>query len=293
MNSWPNVTIPSIDHIAHFLPDIGEAGAALANMGFTLTPLSAQSHRPTPDAPLAPAGTSNRCVMLRDGYLEFLTPTQDTANARQLRDAMARYTGVHLIALGTQNAHSDHSRLFREGFAPLPPLALQRQLGTPDGETTARFTVVRVPPAAMAEGRIQYCQHHTPDAVWQPRWTAHANAAVALTSVLLCVADAGEAARRYARFTGIAPQQSSTSWRITTSRGDLLFAQPDVFQARFAVRAPALPWIAGYVIDSSDMNVTRAHVRGDAMGERLCVTLPPSLGGLMILQPEGLGLLEI
>src|SRR5215469_1291336 len=85
-----------IDHVAHFVPDSAAATQALGQLGFTVTPFSAQSHRPTPDAPLTPAGTGNVCVMLRRGYLEFLTPTADTPMAGQLRQAIARYVGIHL-----------------------------------------------------------------------------------------------------------------------------------------------------------------------------------------------------
>ena len=277
----------SIDHVAHFVPDGESASAALSRLGFTLTPLSAQSHRLQADGPLVPAGTSNRCVMLRQGYLEFLTPTHDTPNAQQLRDAIARYVGVHLIAFGTQAAGEDHARLQREGFDPLPPVALQRQAETPDGEATARFTVVRVAPATMAEGRIQFCQHHTPDVVWQPRWLGHANHAVGLAGVLVCVADPAQTAWRYARFTGLPVSESHGTWRLDTARGYVLFTDATTLQHALGISPPALPWIAGYLIDSDDMNATRRMTGGNALGERLCVSLPPALGGLMIFQPSG------
>ena len=106
-----------------------------------------------------PAGTGNRCVMLRAGYIEFLTPVADTPLAAQLRTAIARYVGVHLIAFGTSDPQSDHARLRHGGFSPLEPVALQRQIETPQGTDTARFTVVRVPPGTMAEGRIQFTQY--------------------------------------------------------------------------------------------------------------------------------------
>ena len=284
----------TIDHVAHFLPDLDAASTALTRLGFTLTPLSAQSHRVTPGGPLTPAGTSNRCVMLACGYLEFLTPmheTHDTPNAQQLRDAMARYTGVHLIAFGTDAPDADHARLAREDFAPLPAVALQRQVDTEDGDATARFTVVRVPPDAMAEGRIQYCHHHTPGVVWQPRWIDHPNHATGLAGVLICVDDPAAAAQRYARFTGLAARPAGKAWRIDTARGYLLFYSPDVSQQWLNITPPVLPWIAGYVIDSRDMAATRAITRhiadGQKLADRLCVTLPDTLGGMMIFQTAG------
>ena len=282
-----------IDHIAHFLPDIDAASAALSNLGYTLTPFSAQSHRLAADGPLLPAGTGNRCVMLQNGYLEFLTPTHDTANARQLRIAIARYTGVHLIAFGTQTPDADFARLDAEGFAPLSPIALQRQVGTEDGEATARFTVVRVAATTMAEGRIQYCQHHTPAVVWQTRWLKHANHAVGLAGVLICVADPAEAAKRYARYTGLPVQQSANTWRLDTGHGYLLFMSVPTLQQTLGVTAPTLPWIAGYVIDSDNMNATRSLISGRTLEKRICVQLPDALGGVMLFQAAGSKPLEM
>ncbi len=277
----------TIDHVAHYVPDLDAAHAALSALGYSATPFSAQSHRLEPDGPLLPAGTGNRCVMLRDGYVEFLTPTHDTPNARQLQAAIARYTGVHLIAFGTQAPGSDYARLQAGGFAPLPPVALQRQTSTATGIATARFTVVRVAPSAMAEGRIQYCQHHTPDVVWQPRWLTHANHAAGLSAIVICVADAAEAAGRYARFSGLPITQTGNTWRLDCARGYLLFVDAVTLHQTLGVAAPTLPWIAGYLIDSDDMAATGAMVRGHRIGERLCVELPPALGGMMIFQACG------
>ncbi|MEQ1773696.1 MAG: VOC family protein [Burkholderiales bacterium] len=290
--SYPPGAYPDIDHVAYFLPDIERASGALTALGFTLTPFSAQSHRLEPGGPLVPAGTGNCCIMLKRGYVECLTPTHDTPNAAQLRMAIHRYTGVHLIAFGTQTPETDFQRLSANGFQPLTPVALQRQAGTASGEATARFTVVRVAPATMAEGRIQFCQHHTRDVVWQPRWATHANHAVGLAGVLLCVADPAEAAQRYARFTGLRAQPAGTSgdsWRLdgADGKGYLLFASPALLQQSLRVSAPVLPWIAGCIIDSDDMNATQARLNGNRIDDRLLVKLDASLGGIVIFQSAG------
>ena len=60
----------SLDHVAHFVPDMENAAPALEKLGFTLTPFSAQSHRLEPGGPLTPAGTGNRCIMFKRGYIE-------------------------------------------------------------------------------------------------------------------------------------------------------------------------------------------------------------------------------
>jgi hypothetical protein len=296
----------NLDHVAHFVPDRDAAAAALERLGFTLTPFSEQSHRLQEGGPLTPAGTGNRCAMLREGYLEFLTPFADTPVANQLRDAIARYAGVHLIAYGSGDAQADFARLDTAGCAPLPPVRLQREASAPgakavDGTpaeltTTVRFSVTRTPPGTMAEGRIQFCQHHTPEGVWQPRWLEHANHAVALERVFVCVADPIEAAARYARYAGLPVEPVARADGVEfiqrTARGTLHLMDAAAAAASFGVVPPALPWIAGYQLGSDDLVATRALLdrSGADMHEladtRLCVRLPPALGGLLVFAPH-------
>jgi hypothetical protein len=282
----------TLDHVAHFVPDIAAASAALERLGFTLTPFSEQSHRIEPGGPLVPAGTGNRCVMLERGYLEFLTPFAQTPVAGQLRAAIARYVGVHLVALGSSTPEIDHRRLSSAGFDPLTPVALQRPIDTEAGEETARFTVVRVPPGAMAEGRIQFCRHHTPEYLWQSRWLAHANGARALSSVLLCVADPDEAARRYSRFTGLTALPAGRARRIETARGALVFASPGTLYDALGLTAPALPWIAGYTIEVHDLAATRgffaaARIEVHELADGRLVVELAHAGGAIVFESAG------
>jgi len=287
-----------LDHVAHFVPHVDAASSGLKKLGFILAPFSEQSHRAEPGGPLVPAGTGNRCVMFREGYLEFLTPTGDTPVASQLRSAIKRYTGVHLVAFGTAAPEADHARLAKAGYSPLPPVALQRQIGTATGEGTARFTVVRVPPGTMPEGRIQFCQQHTPELLWQPRWLDHHNRATALAGVILRVADAREAAQRFARYTGLLAQLGGSMWRISTARGYLLFVDRETLHRRLDVVAPSLPWIAGTVLKSEDIAETGDCLRESGVpvhvlgSQRLLVKLPAALGGVIVFEPLDAGVLN-
>jgi glyoxalase-like protein len=287
----------TLDHIAHFIPDVHEAAAVLERLGFTVTPFSAQVHRVTPGGPLVPAGTGNRCVMFERGYLEFLTPTAATPVADQLRSAMARYVGAHLVAFGTAAPNIDHSRLAKHGFAPLAPVALQREIETQSGMATARFTVVRVPPGTMAEGRIQFCQHHTPELLWQPRWLSHRNGVRALSGVVLCVADLNEAAARYARYTGLTPHMARRAWSVETAYGYLLCTTTDALREYWRLDVPAVPWIGGALLTTTDMRAADDGARNAGcvtrnMGPRLLVSLPAALGGFFIYESPGAGQLR-
>jgi hypothetical protein len=286
----------NLDHVAHFVPDRETAAAALARLGFTTTPFSEQFHRLEADGPLVPAGTGNRCVMLREGYLEFLTPFLDTPVAAQLRDAIARYTGVHLIAYGTADAEADHARLSAEGFAPPPAVRLQREAEAASGTTTVRFVVTRTPPGTMPEGRIQFCGHQTPEGVWQLRWLDHANRAAGLRRVFLVLADPAEAATRYARYAGLPSGlvfgPAGTEFVQQTERGTLHLMDMAALRAQFdpdaSMAPPSLPWIAGYELASDDLSITRAVLENggtkftELADGRLRVLLPPELGGFIL-----------
>ena len=303
MSDWKNdhiarAQVPAtgalvLDHIAHFVPDADAAAKALEALGFTVTPFSPQSHRPTPDSALTPAGTGNRCVMLRRGYLEFLTPTADTEIAGHLRQAISRYVGVHLVALGTSDPEADRARLAAAGFPGLPVLHLERPIATPDGERTAQFAVERVPSGTMPEGRIQFVQQKTPELLWQRRWLEHRNRAFALAAVLIGVAEPAEAAERYSRYLGLTAVADGPARRIATARGDLVFLTPEAIGRRFGVTPPATPWIAGYVLECSDTGHARSRIEMSDLATRdlgrgqFVVTAPPAIGGAIAFGPIG------
>ncbi len=282
-----------LDHVAHFVPDIEAASALLTTLGFRLTPLTAQQNQ-TPEGAV-PAGMANRCVMLRQGYVEILTAISDTELARQFRLAVQRYVGLHLIALSTADPDGAHHRLASQGFAPDPPVHLRRPVelaGEAPGE--ARFTVLRVPPQHMPEGRIQLLTHHTEEAVWQPRWLDHDNGVVSLQAVLVVVADPEEAAERFGRFAGRVPERHGTGrWLVPFDRGSVAFIDVDAIGrlAPWAGQPPSVPWIAGYGLGSVDPGLTRkcfaaAGVRGaeSAPGE-VSYRFPPVLGGFATVVP--------
>jgi hypothetical protein len=294
-NQRPQPGTVSLDHIAHFVPDIDRASAALARLGFTLTPFSLQQHRTRPDGPLEPAGSGNRCAMLQQGYLEFLTPTSDTPVAQRMRHAIERYVGQHLICFGTAESARLHAHLAASGFQPLPPVALQRQIGTETGEGTARFTVVRVAPEAMPEGRVQIVEHHTPDLLWQKRWLSHPNGATALLASIVCVADVDEAAGRFAKFAQASLRKSANTV-IVRNRGHGAVAVTDsrAIEASFGAPPPALPWIAGTVLRVADLAAARAWIEKSSVETRLigasalCAIAPPELGGFFVFTTGGL-----
>lgn len=282
------------DHLAHFVPYMDAASAVLTALGFVLTPFTEQRNR-TPEG-FVPAGTGNRCAMLESGYLEFLTRCADTPLARRLEAAIARYTGVHLLAMSVADADAARAHLAGEGFSPDEPVRLTRTIALPDGgEAEGRFSVVRVPPDAMPEGRIQVLTHHTPQIVWQERWTAHPNRIVSLEAALVIVDDPSEVAGRFGRFLGREPiRRDASRLVLPLDRGALVFTND---ATEFGIAATARPCIAAYALGSADPAVSVGHFEAGGAtwiasaragtGRGALLALPSALGGHVVIDAPG------
>ena len=234
------------------------AGAAFARLGFPLTPLTV--HRNEDEAGnRVPTGTANRCAMLGRGYLEILTDVEglDTPFSRAHLAAVARYEGLHLIAFSVDDVAAEAGRLDAEEFGPQPVANLRRPMPVDGGgEEEAEFSVLRVAPGTMAEGRMQILRHETPDVVWQPSTLPRDNGISGLSGVVICTDDPAEAAERYARFTG----RASEGARIVLDRGSLDFVTPaGLAQAIPAAHPLSLPFIAAVVLESADVAMTRRY----------------------------------
>lgn len=234
-----------LDHVSHFVPDLDAASGTLRALGFCVTPRSDQH---TQDGP---AGTANVCVMLEEGYLEFLAPTAETPNATRLRASMDRYRGLHLACFGTPAAEEEHARLGRHGFAPPPIVELQRPIEIDGVAQKARFKVVRAAPEKMPEGRVQFVEHCTPQALWQPRWLAHANGVERLACIFVVADDAVQVAARWARFAALLPEPAGAFVHLETARGHALVGTRAAWSALLG-EAPHAPALCGYALQCSD-----------------------------------------
>jgi hypothetical protein len=273
-----------LDHLAHFVRDPEPAAAALARAGFAPAPLSIQSN-PDPDGgPPRLTGTGNVTVMFRRGYVEILFKTSETPLARELDGALGRHAGLHLVAFAVTDAVAAHARLGESGFRVRPLVKMQRPVDTEDGSATAAFTIARVEPGVMPEGRIQILTHHTEQAVWQPRWLTHPNGAVALTDVVIAVADVGEAAQRFARFTARPILATTAGHAVALDRGRVqIMSATDLASLIPDITVPSLPFIAAYAImvvslDHAEQALRARGITPRRHGPMLIVPFPRELG---------------
>jgi hypothetical protein len=263
-----------LDHIAHFVRDLGTAAELLQSLGFTATPVS--NH----EVLGKPAGTANRCLMFEKGYVEILAPTLETPNAERVRGHMARYPGVHLVCLGTPAAQAEHARLVAHGFDPEPLVNLRRTI---EGGKLVQFNVVYVPPGKMPEGRVQYCEHLTPEHIWQPAHVKHPNGATGLTAAYIVADDPAGAAARWGRFAGGIPRPEHGLVRLDTSRGEIFIGTKKTLSA-FIGQVPDSPGVAAIALEFGDPaafagRCEKAGLKVTKTARGNSVALPLALGG--------------
>jgi len=277
-----------LDHVAHFVPAMEPAAAALEQCGFRLTPFTAQTNR-VDGRPVA-AGAGNRCAMFRRGYVEILAAVADTPLARQLNERLTRHVGVHLAAFSSADAAAEHHRLAAAGFPVLPLVDMRRPVATGDGEEEARFTIARIAPGSMPEGRIQFLTHHTEHLVWPEPYLDHPNGARALAAVWIAAADPAEPVERFARFTGHPARRDGAIMTIALERGALRFATPEFLAREFGIApGPPLPYLAASEIEVASLDRLRRRLDGAglvyrAIADGTAVPLPTSVGGTVLFR---------
>jgi Glyoxalase-like domain len=272
-----------LDHVAHFVRDAEAASNALARCGFAPTPVSIQVS-PDPDGGTRPTGTGNVTVMFARGYTEILFKTSDTPLSREFDAALGGHAGMHLAAFAVADAEAAHHRLAANNFAVRDLVRMSRPVETAAGPDMAAFTIARVAPGVMPEGRIQMLTHHTEHAVWQPRWLSHPNSASGLIDIVIAVADVEEAAQRFSRFTGRAATRTPGGALIRLDRGGVYLVSHERAAERLPeIAFPTLPFMIGYALQvksmaTAEMAVEAADLEWHAFETGIAAAFPAELG---------------
>ena len=273
-----------LDHVGHFVRDAQAASRALRRAGFAPTPVSIQADKDPSTGRLIPTGLGNITAMFARGYMEILFKNSDTPLAGELDAALARRAGLHLAAFSVVDAANARERLAGAGFSVRDLARMQRPVETESGAGIAAFTISRVKPMTMPEGRIQILTHHTEDTVWQPRWLAHPNSVCDLIDVVIAVGDVKEAAQRFARFTGRPATFTPGGALIRLDRGGIYLVSHDRATEKLPeVPVTSLPFMIGYALGVESLAAAEAAVDGAdlewrALENGIVATFPAELG---------------
>ena len=276
-----------LDHAGVAGRDLDSLAALFERLGFKLTPRARHSGRRAPDGPVEPFGTANRCIMLRQGYLELIAIVDPNCYSDGLERFLARHQGLHIIALSIGDELANLQRLRQSGI-DIPGVAwLERPVDDADPNgLRARFARLPLPDAP--EGRIQLIRHLTPEAIWQPRFLDHPNHAVALEEVMLAVENPAESAARFSLLAG-RPTVADTAggYALNLERSRLRLLPAETLRAELPeVGVRSLPLIAAIAIGTDDgATAIRQFVQGVAHRETTdgIVVAPEAAGGAAIL----------
>jgi hypothetical protein len=297
VTAWTDRQLPLgdeifLDHVGYFVADLEAAGRQLERLGFQVSLLNVQ-YNANEQGDLVHTGTSNRLALLDRGFIEVLAATGRTPLADQLRKAMARYQGLHLIALTHADMTAQRSRLTSAGFAMQDMVNLRRRVATPEGERQMAYSVLRTEPGQMAEGRVQMLTNHTPELLWMPGSMAHENRVDALTELLICVRDLAEAASRYGRFVGRTVDSEGGCAVIALERGHIVLVDASRAAAILPdLTLPDVPYVAGMALRTTDLVETRRVLTRNsvrplvATDQLICVGPADALGAYILFHAE-------
>ncbi len=230
-----------LDHVGVAVPDLSAAAAEWEALGFTVQPLAPHLSNGQPTGTIGqgvPAGTGNRNIMLRQGYIELLATIDPARPSATIARFLAHHTGIHVLTLATDDEDAALARSSR----PADP-------ADPTGPP-AEFARI---PLIDADPRLQLLRHRTPELVWQPRFLAHRNRAIGLCEVIVA-ADTAFAAR-LARAAGLPVQPDPAGGTVLRLPGQqAVRVLPPEAATRLLPGAiiPALPAILGLVIQTED-----------------------------------------
>jgi hypothetical protein len=276
-----------LDHAGVAGRDLDSLAAAFERLGFKLTPRARHSGRRNPDGPVEPFGTANRCIMLRQGYLELIAIVDPSCYSNGLERFLARHSGLHIIALSIGDELENLRRLRQAGI-DIPGVAwLERPVDDADPNgPRARFARLPLPDAP--EGRIQLIRHLTPEAIWQPRFMDHPNHAVALEEVVFAVENPAESAARFSLLAGrSAVADAAGGYALNFEHSRLRLLPPEALRAELPeVAIGSLPLIAAIALRTDDgAKAIRRIAQGVAHRETPggVVVAPQAAGGAAII----------
>ena len=296
--SWTERQLPEgdeifLDHVGFFVEDIEAVGAVLERLGFTPTPVNIH-YNSDENGNLTKSGTANRLCTFKYGYIEVLGAVVETPLAEQLKLALSRYCGLHLLAFSHQNVAEQAKRISGAGFDLQPTVRLRRPIQTPEGEKTVSATVVRVKPGVMAESRVQMLTHETPELIWLPEYSVHPNQAEALSDLFLITDAPEDKAEQYERLTGGSILLEDDLYVVSLPRGRMTFASPDTARKLLPrLHIPSIPYIAALSIRSADIQATKRlmqtrHIQPvSTKDELICIGPAEGLGAYLVFYASG------
>lgn len=259
----------TLDHTGVAVRSLDEGEAAYRRLGFTLTTRSIHSGSVTPGGPVIPWGSGNHCAMFHEGYLEILGITDPNLYS-SAGDFLEKYEGAHIVAFGSGDADAAFAVLSQriDGVSPAAALERMADFGPDNSETKlAQFRNIYVDRDAIPEAKLIFIEHITPNVIWQPHLMNHPNGAVKLAEIALCVDDKAATCARFTRLLGRNLKDLNPEFSAYEMERGRVYVLSEKGIASWApgVTPPALPYVAGFGVEVTDLAATRRYLEGNGV----------------------------
>lgn len=179
------------DHLVIMGRDrLDELGALFQGEGFHLTPLAHHN-----------LGSSNRLIMLDSSYLELLG--WEKGKQVQRAEIANQAIGLDALVFRTTDAQACYEQLKASGFAVNPVQDLSREGEFMGNTVLVEFKTVRFAEQPIPGLRIYFCEHLTPEYVWQKLWLTHANAVDSLKQINIASSDIQKTAASFMKLLNL------------------------------------------------------------------------------------------
>lgn len=170
-----------------------ELSQQFTELGFQLTPLSRHN-----------LGSSNRLILLDTSYIELLG--WEKGKPPQRAEIAHQTLGLDALVFRTKHAEQTYEELKTAGFAVTPVQDLSRETDYLDKTVLAQFKTVRFTEQPIPGLRIYFCQHITPEYVWQEQWLHHVNRLNHLAQITIASSEPHHTAETLKQILGLGQQ---------------------------------------------------------------------------------------
>lgn len=280
----------SLDHVGFVARDMLAMRAAWQRLGFQPTEprLLMAGRRGTPEYRSLEQQSCH--VVLEHGYVELSAVLTDSP-AHHLAAWSGRGAGLHILALGTDDADATCAACIRQGLPVTMPADATRRIDYGERHGDARFRWFMLQPQAAPEGLVCFVHNQTPELVFQPAATTQPNGARALVEVCISTSEFPAALSRWSMLLGAPPDEGRVGdarW-VLDGGGSLWLADTDALGARFGTAASAVPpdrfAAVGLTVDSiarTQESLAQAGIAARPHAGSLL--LPPAVAGGALLR---------
>ena len=173
--------------------DLPNLSQQFQSQGFQLTPVAHHN-----------LGSCNQLIMLNTAYIELLG--WEAGKPPQRAEIANQAIGLDALVFRTDDAQATYEQLQAAGFAVNPVQDLSREAEFLGKTVVARFKTVRFAQQPLQGIRIYFCEHLTPEFVWQEQWLIHQNQIDYLEQITLACADTQNTANTLSKLLNLTAQ---------------------------------------------------------------------------------------